>query len=272
MAAVTGSETVPVIIIGQQWRSRATVAVVSLILPAALLLLWWTASDRGWLAEQILPHPVYVWETLRGMAVNGELLYHTTISFQRVLIGFALGATLGLVLGIAMGLSETVEDYVKPLFLAFAQIPTLGWIPLLMLLVGIGETLKIIVITKGALVPMALNSFAGIRNVSPRYLEVASALRFSRWQTLRLVILPASIPFVFTGIRYGLTHAWTSLVGVELLASSEGLGYLLVWGRQMFWLDTVIIAMLAIGLVGFIMDSGLNRTEKLIQRWKRSES
>jgi sulfonate transport system permease protein len=74
---------------------------------------------------------------------------------------------------------------------------------------------------------------------------------------------------MFTGIRYGLTHSWTSLVGVELLASSEGLGYLLVWGRQMFWL--VIVAMIAIGLVGFIMDKGLDRTETLIQRWKRQE-
>ncbi|GAK72701.1 putative ABC transporter permease protein [Agrobacterium rubi TR3 = NBRC 13261] len=271
MAALTESKTDTVIIVSGQWRNRAAVGALSLLLPIALLLLWWIASEKGWLAEQILPHPLYVWQTLREMVASGELLYHTTVSLRRVLIGFMLGATLGLALGVAMGLSETVEDYVKPLFLALAQIPTLGWIPLLMLLVGIGETLKIIIITKGALVPMALNSFAGIRNVSPRYHEVARALRFSRWQTLRLVILPASIPFVFTGIRYGLTHAWTSLVGVELLASSEGLGYLLVWGRQMFWLDTVIIAMLAIGLVGFIMDSGLNRTEQLIQRWKRNE-
>ncbi|TRL36439.1 ABC transporter permease [Rhizobium straminoryzae] len=253
------------------WRKRTMRGLTALLLPAALLLLWWTASDRGWLAEQILPHPVYVFEALRDMLASGDLVYHVGVSLRRVLIGFAIGACLGLALGIAMGLSERVEDYVKPLFLAFAQIPTLGWIPLLMLLVGIGETLKIIVITKGALVPMTLNTFAGIRNVSPRYLEVADALRFTRWQRLRLVILPAAIPFVFTGIRYGLTHAWTSLVGVELLASSEGLGYLLVWGRQMFWLDTVIIAMLAIGVVGFIMDGGLNRTERLIQRWKRSE-
>lgn len=271
MAVLTASETDITRPASHPWRNRAVGGLVALLLPAALLLLWWTASDRGWLAEQILPHPIYVYQTLREMIASGDLVYHIGVSLQRVLIGFCIGAGLGLVLGIAMGLSERVEDYVKPLFLAFAQIPTLGWIPLLMLLVGIGETLKIIVITKGALVPMTLNTFAGIRNVSPRYLEVAQALRFTRWQTLRLVILPASIPFVFTGIRYGLTHAWTSLVGVELLASSEGLGYLLVWGRQMFWLDTVIIAMLAIGLIGFVMDSGLNRTERLIQRWKRNE-
>lgn len=93
-----------------------------------------------------------------------------------------------------------------------------------MLLVGIDETLKIIIIAKGTLVPMTLNTFAGIRGVSPKYIEVGQALRFSRWQTLRLIVLPGAVPSIFTGIRYGLTHAWTSLVGVELLASSEGLG------------------------------------------------
>lgn len=253
------------------WRRRLKIGLTGAIVPLALVLLWWVASDRGWLAEQILPPPVLVYETARDMVLSGELFYHAGVSLRRVVIGFALGATAGLTLGIAMGLSQRVEDYVKPLFLAFAQIPTLGWIPLLMLLVGIDETLKIIIIAKGALVPMALNTFAGIRSVSPKYIEVGQALRFSRWQMLRLIVLPGAVPSIFTGIRYGLTHAWTSLVGVELLASSEGLGYLLVWGRQMFWLDTVIVAMIVVGIIGFIMDKGLDRTELLIQRWKREE-
>jgi sulfonate transport system permease protein len=226
---------------------------------------------QGLAARTDLPSPVFVYQTARDMVISGELFYHAGVSLRRVVIGFAFGAAAGLTLGIAMGLSQKIEDYVKPLFLAFAQIPTLGWIPLLMLLVGIDETLKIIIIAKGALVPMTLNTFAGIRGVPPKYVEVGKALRFSRWQTLRLIVLPSAIPSIFTGIRYGLTHAWTSLVGVELLASSEGLGYLLVWGRQMFWLDTVIVAMISIGVIGFIMDKSLDRTELLIQRWKREE-
>lgn len=243
----------------------------ALLLPIFLVALWWVASTQGWLPQQILPSPAYVLDTGRDMMSTGELFYHAGVSLRRVVFGFAIGATLGMMVGVAMGLSNRVEDYVKPLFLAFAQIPTLGWIPLLMLLVGIEETLKIIIIAKGALVPVTLNTFSGIRNVPVKYLEVSRALRFSRWQTLRLVILPSAVPSIFTGIRYGLTHAWTSLVGVELLASSEGLGYLLVWGRQMFWLDTVIIAMIVIGVIGFGMDKGLNAAEVLIQRWKKKE-
>lgn len=239
------------------------------LFPVGLIALWWIASARGWLPEQILPAPAYVVATGRDMISTGELFYHAGVSLRRVVFGFAIGASLGMILGIAMGLSRRFEDYVKPVFLAFAQIPTLGWIPLLMLLVGIEETLKIIIIAKGALVPVTLNTFSGIRSVPAKYLEVGRALRFSRWQTLRLIILPSAVPSIFTGVRYGLTHAWTSLVGVELLASSEGLGYLLVWGRQMFWLDTVIIAMVVIGIIGFAMDRGLEASEVLIRRWKR---
>ena len=93
-------------------------------------------------------------------------------------------------------------------------------------------------------------------------------LRFTALQRLRLVILPAAVAPVFTGIRYGLTKAWTALVAVELLAAAQGLGFLLVWSRQMFWLDMMLFAMIVIGLVGFLMDYGLARVESRLQRWR----
>jgi sulfonate transport system permease protein len=168
----------------------------------------------------------------------------------------------------AMGLSHTVEDYAKPLFTAFAQVPTLGWIPFLMLLVGIGEPLKMLVIAKAAFVPVTLNTHGGIRAVPAQFREVGALYRFTRWQTLRKIVLPAAVPPIFTGFRYGLTHAWNALVAVELLASAEGLGYLLVWGRQMFWLDTMMAAMVIIGLVGFALDRIMAWAEARLQRWR----
>ncbi len=253
----------------RRWELRRF--AIALILPVGLLIAWWIASGRGWLPEQILPSPAYVYSTTVDMISSGEIFYHAGVSLRRVAIGFLFGAVVGLALGMAMGLSQRADDYARPLFLAFAQIPTLGWIPLLMLIFGIGETLKIIVIAKGALVPMAMNTAAGIRSVPANLVEVGHALRFSRWQTLRLIVLPGAAPSIFTGIRYGLTHSWTALVGVELLASSEGLGYLLVWGRQMFWLDVVMVAMIAIGFIGFVMDKALDMSETSVQRWKHEE-
>jgi len=207
-------------------------AAVALVILLSLLALWTASASLEWLPPQILPAPAEVEHGVAEMWRSGDLLRPTGISLQRVVYGFSIGAAIGLTLGIVMGLSRTVEDYVRPLFTAFAQVPTLGWIPLLMLLVGIGEGLKILVIAKAAFVPMTMNTFAGIRSIPPAYGEVAALFRFNRWQRLHKVVLPGAIPPIFSGVRYGLTHAWMALVAVELLASSEGLGYLLVRGSM----------------------------------------
>jgi sulfonate transport system permease protein len=249
-------------------RRRLRAAAAGLVVPLAVLVLWAALSRAGLLPDQILPPPAQVWETGLSMWRDGEIARHASVSLLRVVQGFALGATAGLALGLAMGLWPAVEDYARPLFTAVAQVPALGWVPLLMLVVGIDEALKVMVIAKAAFVPVTLNTFGGVRAVPPAYLEVARVFRFDRGQLLRRVVLPAAVPPIFTGVRYGLTHAWLALVAVELLASSEGLGYLLVWGRQMFWLDTVIVAMAVIGVVGLVMDRALGAVEARLQRWR----
>lgn len=200
-------------------RSRSF--AVALVVPLLLLVLWALASARGWMPQQILPPPIDVWRNFIDIVGNGELAQHASISAVRVLAGFLLGSGLGLVLGIPMGLSQVVEDYVKPLFTAIAQVPTLGWIPLLMLFLGIGEALKIVVIAKAALVPMVLNTAAGIRGIPVSYREVAQVFRFSRAQALCRLVLPAAVPPIFTGIRYSLTKAWTALCLVWFCRDSQ---------------------------------------------------
>src|SRR5206468_2517757 len=160
--------------------------------PLAVLLLWWTAAHFEWIAPQVLPSPEAVALTLRDSLVSGELWANLQISLVRVLAGFGAGLVGGLLLGVAMGLSPTFKDYVYPLFKAFSQVPVLGWLPLLMLLVGIDEALKVILISKAALVPIALNTYKGIQNVPAQYVEVAQVLRFSRRQMLLKVVFPAA--------------------------------------------------------------------------------
>lgn len=220
--------------------------------------------------EQILPAPRYVRSTLVDMLASGELRDHTGISLARVVKGFALGTALALAVGAAAGLSRRIDEYINPLFVALAQVPTMAWIPFLMLLLGIGAELKLIVILKATFVPVLINTRAGIPGVPRAFIEVGDVFRFTPWQRLRFIVVPGAIPPIFTGIRYGLTHAWIALVSVELLASSEGLGYLLVWGRQMFWLDTVLVAMIVIGLIGYGTDRVLAALETRLQRWKIS--
>ena len=237
--------------------------------PLAVLALWWLAAQNEWIAPQVLPSPEAVAATLAESARSGELWAHLQVSLLRVLGGFGVGLAGGLLLGVAMGLSPTVKDYLYPTFKAFSQVPVLGWLPLLMLLVGIDEALKIILISKAALVPIALNTYKGIQGVPTRYIEVGRVLRFSRWQMLSRVVFPAALAPIWNGVRYGLTHAWQALVVVELLASSEGLGYMIVFGRQLFQLDVVLAAVVVVGAVGVLLDKLLALVEQRLLGWRK---
>jgi sulfonate transport system permease protein len=239
-----------------------------LSLPLALLTAWQLSSTYGWLPEQILPAPAIVLQTLQDGIADGSLWSDTQISLLRVLRGFAVGGGIGLALGGAMALSHRLYDYLNPLFLAVSQVPILGWVPLMILLVGIDEELKTILVALSVFVPVTLGTYQGIRDVPPAYREVGRVFTFNRRQTLGTIILPAAVPAIFTGLREGLSNGWQTLVAVELLASTEGLGYQMSYGRQLFQLELVIAAMLVIGLIGYSFDALLGRVEAHLQRWK----
>ena len=252
-----------------RWRHRLRSWGLALLFPLAVLLLWALAAQRSWIAPQVLPSPQAVASTLLELVVSGEMQDNLLISAQRVLWGFGVGAAAGLTLGVCMGLSPRFKDYVHPLFKAFSQVPVLGWLPLLMLLVGIDEALKVILIAKAALVPVALNTSQGIESVPNRYVEVARVFRFTRGQLLRKVVFPAAAAPIWSGIRLGFTNAWLALVVVELLASSEGLGFMIVYGRQLFQLDMVMAAVIVVGAVGLALDKALALIEAYLLRWRR---
>lgn len=240
-------------------------ALLPWLLPAALLGLWFLGAAQGWISPQVLPPPQFVWETLRDLALSGELWLHVSASLLRVLVGFAAGALLGLALGSAMGLSRTVEAYLLPSFNALVQIPVLGWLPFVLLLVGIGEPLKYILIAKAALVPVALNTLQGFRQTPVSLREVGRVWGYTPRQQVLEIVLPHAVPTLFTGLRLGFTKAWLSLVVVELVASSEGLGYLIVYGRQLFQLDQVMAAVVVVGAIGYAIDRVLDWAERRVK-------
>jgi sulfonate transport system permease protein len=250
---------------GLPWR-RVVDHLLPFLLPAGLLALWFAGTEQGWIPPQVLPPPRFVWETLRDLAASGDLWLHVSTSVMRVGVGFLIGTVLGLVLGAAMGLSRRFEAYVLPTFNALVQIPVLAWLPFVLLLVGIGEPLKYILIAKAALVPVALNTLQGFRQVPVALREVGQVYGYTRRQEVLEIVLPHAVPTLFTGIRLGFTKAWLSLVVVELVASSEGLGYLIVYGRQLFQLDQVMAAVFVVGAIGYAIDRLLDRLEAAAHR------
>jgi sulfonate transport system permease protein len=236
------------------------------LLPLALLLLWQVAVQRAWLPEQILPPPSLVWQSLRELAESGELWGHLAVSLQRVGWSVLIGGSTGLLLGFAIGLSRQARAYLLPTFEVVSQFPVVGWVPLLIIFVGIDEALKIAAISIAVVVPVTVNTHKGIANIPQRLIEVARVYRFSALQVIRRVVLPAAAPSLFNGLRQGVMQAWLSLVFVELLASSEGIGYLMVWGRQLMQLDLVLVGVIVVGTVGVLLDLGLRGLERRFQR------
>lgn len=253
-----------------RWRifPAAGTLVLGLVVPLGLLTVWTVAALLGQLPEQILPPPWIVFDTLLDGIHDGSLLTSTVTSLERVAEGFAAGALAGLVFGTAVGLSKTLREFVDPLFLALSQVPTLGWMPIVILVVGIDEGLKIIVIGWSAFIPVVLNTSQGVRDVPAAYVELGRVLSFSRWSKLTTIVLPSAVPSIFTGLREGLANGWQTLVAVELIASFEGLGYLMAYGRQLFQLELVLSAMIVVGLIGLLIHGLLTLAENHLQRWR----
>jgi sulfonate transport system permease protein len=240
--------------------------LLGLIVPLLLLTAWYVSTTAHWVPEQILPAPATVIAAFATLIGNGDLQSNLWISLTRVAGGFGAGTLAGLVFGAGMGFSDRFARLVRPTFLIIAQIPILAWLPFLMLLLGIGEALKIVLVAKSVFTPMTLATMQGVRGVPLRYLELARVLGLSRWKTLYRVVLPSALPQLFSGFRYGLTHAWLALVAVELLASYEGIGYLMVYSRQLFQLDVMVAIMIVIGVVGLLFDRLLSLGEGRLAR------
>lgn len=211
-----------------------------------------------------------MWQSLTELWASGELQGHLAISASRVAWSLLIGGSAGLLLGFAMGLSRTLRAYVFPTFDVVSQFPVLGWIPLLIIFAGIDEALKISAVSIAVVVPVAVNTLKGIANIPHTLLEVAKVYRFSLPQVVHRVVLPAAAPSLFNGLRQAVMQAWLTLVFVELLASSEGIGYLMVWGRQLAQLDLVVVGMLLIGAVGVVLDLLLRWAEVSLQTWRRA--
>ena len=239
--------------------------MASLSVPLLLIGLWALSSRLGWISQDILPSPQDVLLSLADMYHSGILLSNAGSSFSRLIWGLVAGVMLGAALGVWMGSSLLTEELLLPTFKIFNLVPPLGWIPLLTMLMGIEDSMKIMIIAKAVMTPVTLNTLQGMKNVSLKFKEVAKVHQLTTVHKARLLYIPSILAFFITGVRYGFSNAWMALVAVELLASSEGLGYLLSEGRQLFQLDVVMAMVFIIGVLGWLTDKLLEKLDNKFQ-------
>ncbi len=238
--------------------------------PILVLALWVLATEQAWAPQQILVPPLQVLEAARELAASGELADHVSISLARLLSGFAIGSLLGIAFGLLVGLSPRLDAYLAPSFQVLRQIPSVALIPLFILVFGIGETFKLVIVAKASFFIVALAVHDAVASLPARYAEVAAVLRFSRLQVIRKVVLPAIVPATLTGVRIALGRSWMVLVGAELLAAENGLGQMMEMARQMFRLDVVMVGVVLAGLIGLALDRSFRLVEAYLMRWQRA--
>jgi len=262
-AETRGVATVPV----YRKSRRAPPRWLGLLLPLAVLVLLESASRLGLIPSNLLPPPSEVVSTLIDMSRHG-LAGHVAASAGRVLAGFAIGAVLAVAMGALVGLSPWARAIVDPSCQGLRAIPSLAWVPLLLLWLGIDEAPKLALVGIGAFFPVYMGVAAGFRDIDRKLVEVAELAGLSSFALVRRVLLPAAMPSVMTGLRNGLSLAWMFMVAAELIAATRGLGYLLTDGRETGRADVVIAAIFMLALFGKLTDTGMQRLEARVLAWR----
>ena len=237
------------------------------LLPCLIVIVLEIVVRVGWIPAYQMPAPSDIALTLTELA-QGALGKHVLASVGRVLAGFVIGASLALVFAAWVGLSREAEAYLEPTFAGLRAIPSLAWVPLLLLWLGIDETSKIVLIAIGAFFPVYVNGVAAIRNIDRKLVEVGQMYGFSARRLTLRILLPAAMPGLFTGLRSGLSMAWMFLVAAELIAATKGLGYLLSDGRETSRPDIVLAAILALAVLGKLSDGVLAAVERRCVNWR----
>ncbi|MBF4460994.1 MULTISPECIES: ABC transporter permease [unclassified Rathayibacter] len=238
------------------------------VLPALLLAAWQIATATGAVSLAVFPSPAMVWAAGVDLAQRGALGQDVAISTQRVLIGFALGSALGLVIGALFGLSRFWEVVLAPTLGAIRAVPSLAWVPLLLLWMGIGEESKITLITIGAFFPVFTTVATALGHVDRHLVEAGRAFGLSGIRLFTTVQLPAVIPSVISGLRLALAQSWLFLVASELIASSMGLGFRLIDSQNNGRIDRVFLAIILLAVLGTLTDSVVGLFQRYaVRKW-----
>ena len=250
------------------WDRPGARLAAGALLPLVVLVAWQLVTSTGLVPVYRLPAPLTVLQAGGDLVSRGELGLHIAISVQRVLLGFAIGSVIGLAVAAVVGLSRAGDALLSPTLAALRAVPSLAWVPLLILWLQIGEESKVTLIAIGAFFPVFTTVAAALRHIDPHLVEAGRCFGLRGWSLFRTVQLPAVVPSVVSGLRLALAQAWLFLVAAELIASSMGLGFLLNDSQQNGRVDRILLTIVLLALLGSLTNALLGLVEKkLLRRW-----
>ena len=236
---------------------------ISLILPISVVVIWALLTTfTGLIPSYFLPSPSEVLKSFEALLMNGQLITDTSLTLLRVILGLRVSALVGIPLGILMGWSKTANDLSSLMIGVLRPIPPIAWIPFAILWFGVGLESAIFIIFVGSVFPILINTMDGVKRVDKVLLESAYTLGANQMQTLRKVVVPASLPSIVTGLKVGVGVGLMCTVAAEMIGSNNGLGYLIFTSTSMLDTGSAIVGMLTIGVIGLGADYLFSRVEK----------
>jgi sulfonate transport system permease protein len=249
-------------------RRRGVPRSIERLLGVALLVaLWEVAARVGWLDTDTLAGPSTVFTAGSDMVRDGTLIEALWASLQRVLWGAGIGIPIGAGLALVAGLSRLGDDLLDATVQMLRFVPIIALQPLLIVWLGVGETVKVTLIVLGVAFPIYVNTSAAIRAVDPRYLELAATVGLGRWERIRRVVLPNALPGFLVGLRLASAIAWLVLVFAEQINASSGVGYLILRAQTLFQTDVIVVGLVTYAVLGLLSDAAVRALERRLLRW-----
>ena len=255
----------PYVPMGTGIVSRLIIGFTTLII---ILGVWEAAVKMGFIEALFLPAPSDIWRRAVDMTGDGSLIANIFASTRRVMVGFLLATIVAVPLGIAMGSSPLCMAIFNPLLSFLRPLPSMSWVPLSLLWFGISESQKYSIVFMGSLAPALLYIIDSTRNVDPLLIRAAKNLGAKRHNIMFGIILPAALPQIITGLKVMLGIAWTCVISAELIAAREGLGFMIMNGKEYFQTDTVVLGMVMISITVLLTDLVMRIIERRLVSWQ----
>jgi len=238
--------------------------------PLIVVTVWQAASSLGLLDPRLLASPGAVSVTAWGLITDGTLGEHVAASLGRAVIGLVVGTVTGVLLAIIAGLTRLGEAVVDGTVQVKRAIPVLALIPLLILWLGIGEEFKVTVVALGVLIPIYINTYSALTGIDRKQIELAESLGLSRWQYVRYVLVPGSLPGFFVGFRLAVVGSWMALIVVETINATSGIGYMMTQAQLYAQSDIIVVGLVVYGVFGFVSDALVRLLERKVLSWRRT--
>lgn len=234
-----------------------------------ILILWEAAYSLNIWPDFMFPSPITVIKTLFTGIISGIYLIAFISSIKRLLIGYFIAVIMGLVLGIIITSNKTLDETVSPFILSLQSVPSVVWLPLALLWFKMGELSIIFVVVLGGIWNMIINTSTGIKNVNPAFVKAGKNLGYEGISFFTNVLIPASVPYIITGMRLAWAFCWRALMAAEIIGTGKGLGQILMWGRDLGNMSTVLSVMIIIAVTGIVTDNIIFKKieDKIFLKW-----